>query len=240
MGIPSLNRILCLTSVALVTVSSVSGITYDQFQTLPEFTAGGTPAVPAAITSDGTVTLALKAQQRYSNPALANDGAGTYFATPGQNFGDADPTPPNPSIFEGATWNFDFFIGADSQPTYELYTYSLSYGLSGGTVYSFDPTTDIDALGAFLGTGFVQDSQNLLFGTFGGAANSFAGTFDPNANATYDFLLTATEKSSGKVISSGITVQVGTGSPVPDGGSTLALAGLALGGIATLRRKLTI
>jgi hypothetical protein len=217
---------------------SLAANTYDTFGPLSSLTAGGTPGKDVAISqnANSSLTLGLAAQQRYNNPTPSSS-AGTYFATTGKNYGTpATPTTPGtPSSFQGSTWNFDFYIGG---PSVAGYTYSLTYGLDGGTVYSFNPLADADAVTAFGSTGAYQDSQNLLFGTFGGAVNGFAGTFDPNADATYDFLLTATPLTGGPSVQSGITVVVGKGSSVPDSGSTLALMGLAFAGIAGLRRKL--
>jgi hypothetical protein len=164
-----------------------------------------------------------------------NAGTQTFFATAGQNAGDlAHPTTTgvSPYKFMGSTWNFDFYI----KPGTAAYSYTLSYGIVGGTVYSFNPLADVDAAGYTAGT--YQDSQNLLFPTFGGAANGFAALFDPNANETYEFTLTATG-TGGVAAQSHIFVQVGTGSAsVPDGGSTCMLLGMALTAGAALRRKL--
>lgn len=228
---------LTVAGIACIMSASVSFATpiYDTFGNLPGATFGGTgnPTDPVAITTGGGITLGLAAQQRYFNAPLTSS-AGTYYATTGQNAGDlAHPTTTGVSPYKylGSTWNFDFYIGGTG---IGAYTYSISYGLAGGTVYSFNPAADADASSV---SGILQDSQNLLFGNFGGAANGFAGLFDPNADATYDFLLTATPVTGGQKLQSGITVVVGKGSTVPDSASTLALMGMAFAGIAGLRRK---
>ena len=198
------------------------------FGPLPNLTAGGTPTKNVAITTalNGNLILGLSAQQRYFNPAVTDNGAGMFFAGTGQNNGLGS------SAYQGALWNFDFYI---ENKTSNLFTYEITYGLVGGTVYTFDPAADADASHA----GTLQDSQNLMFSNFGGAPNAFAGTFDPNADANYQFSLTA--KSRGSLLGeTHITVRVGNGSPVPsvpDAGSTSMMLGVALAGIAGLRRK---
>lgn len=229
----TLKRIFGLTVIGLFTSSVALAIpVYDTFGPLPALTAGGTTEKNAAISTglNGALTLGLSAQQRYSNPPLTDDGEGTFFAGTGQNNGLSGSHP------QGALWNFDFYINNTS--TTKL-TYSIAYGLVGGTVYTFDPTP-------WYSDQSFQDSQNLMFSNFGffGPANGFASSFDPNANADYEFLLTATDKQNNVVAASGINVRVGTGSslldpgsPVPDTGSTCMMLGFAFAGIASLRRK---
>src|SRR4051812_13377688 len=87
---------------ALLAARTVSAapitIAYDTFGAFPIATFGGVgnPTNPVAVTtittaSGDTITLGLAAQQRYLNPALGNDGAGTYFAYAGGDVND----PPN-------------------------------------------------------------------------------------------------------------------------------------------------
>ncbi|HEU5125281.1 MAG TPA: VPDSG-CTERM sorting domain-containing protein [Verrucomicrobiae bacterium] len=194
--------------------------------TISDFTAGGVDhsgKTDVSTAGDGTV-LGLSAQQRYFNPPISNVGT-TFFAGTGQNNGLGG------SSFQGALWNFDFYV----KPGTAGYTYNLSYGLLGNATHSFNPLDDADATGFAAGT--YQDSQNLLFSNFGGAANSF-GSFDPSADATYEFILEALDSAGATVASSRIVVQVGKGSSVPDGGTSVALLGMALTAGAALRRKL--
>ena len=235
MKTPSKKNLLALAAISFVTASiafAATSAVYDTFGVQPGFTAGGTPTVPAAISSDGVITLALKAQQRYMNPALTNNGAGTYFATTGQN----DGLGPSPKA-QASTWNFDFYINPGNSGS-AAYTYSLSYGLVGGTTYSFNPLLDTDAIAQAATTGAYQDSQNLLFPGFGTnplAANGFT-TFNPNANGTYHFELTATNRQTQAVTTSAINVKVNS---VPDGGSMVALLGGSLLGLGGFRRFLS-
>ncbi|HEY9510224.1 MAG TPA: VPDSG-CTERM sorting domain-containing protein [Verrucomicrobiae bacterium] len=218
----TVKPILALSAITLMSVSVASA----SLGTINDFTAGGVDhsgKTDVATAGDGTV-LGLTAQQRYSNPPVSNIGT-TFYAGTGQNNGLGS------SLFQGSTWNFDFYV----KPGTAGYTYNLSYGLIGNATHSFNPLADGDASGYAAGT--YQDSQNLLFGNFGGAANSF-GSFDPNADATYEFILEALDNAGATVASSRILVQVGKGSSVPDGGTSVALLGMALTAGAALRRKL--
>jgi hypothetical protein len=231
----SMKHLLSISAGLFCAAIASAQPTMESYGSIAGFIAGTSPTVHSdvSISSGSGLTLGMTAQQRFFNPALTNDGAGTFYATTGQNNGLGT------SSFQGATWNFDFYIGTTT-PT--AYTFELTYGLAGGTVFSFNPLADGDAFSlAKYGPNNWQDSQNLLFSNFGGAPNLFSpgsgGTFNPNANATYDFLLTAKDVSGAVVEQAGIRVQVGTGSPVPDAGSTCLMLGAALLGFAGIRRK---
>ena len=187
---------------------------YDEFGALPEATFGGQgiPNDEVAVSKqivdgDVTITVAMSATQRYSNPALTNDGAGTYFATTGTNFGGAGE-----STIEGAKWNFNYYIhveGANgATPAISDYQFTL--------LYDFDPSedTNINTLGEIDittlillpdGTPGVADipndittfegSQNLLFGFLDVDTPPILSapdypSFDPNALGEYNFGIT--------------------------------------------------
>src|ERR1700761_2857030 len=104
-----LTACICFTAGATVLASPVAPH-FDTFGELAgaQWSGSGNPHNPVAITTintgGNTITLGLAAQQRYSNPPLANDGNGTYFATTGQNDGLDGHIPAHA---QGATWNFD-------------------------------------------------------------------------------------------------------------------------------------
>jgi hypothetical protein len=146
---------------------------YDTFGTLSGATFGGTgiPNNNVAITTgnlhgDDTVTLGLSATQRYFNPPLGNDGAGTFFATPGENNGLASP----PKTL-GPTWNFDLYINLTDR-SQSAYFFKLVYGNNTtGVSSSLDLTPLVS-----LGSGLYQDSWNLDMSFLSGIG------YDPNAS----------------------------------------------------------
>lgn len=182
-----------------------------------------------------TITLGLAAQQRYTNPALANNGAGTYYANPGANV-------QGPSATLGALWNFDYYINVSSSDI-GRYHFKL--------LYDFDPAANtpkaqlgvIDINAGLLGLGIdpasiktVQDSENLLFpflSTPGGGITPPSGTFDPNANGEYTFILEEVNADGTVQAESDIKVVVG----VPDTNSTALLLSLAMGGLFVFASK---
>lgn len=185
-----------------------------------QWSGSGNPNDPVAISTinDGgnTITLGLAAQQRYSNPALANDGNGTYFATAGANNGLSG------SHGLGATWNFDFYFDA----TGGSYTYKLFYGLDSSSLISVNPAL-IGDNGATPHAGGGQNSQNLLFPAWGNLSSFVLNglAFDPNASGIYSFELVAYNDAGAQVGSSAINVNV---SRVPDTASTAGLLGLGI------------
>ncbi len=190
---------------AMLTSSAGATPVFDTFGPLDEATFGGQgiPNDEVAVSTqivdgDVTITLAMSATQRYSNPALTNDGQGTYFATPGSNFGGSGE-----STFEGALWNFNYYMkveGANgATPELADYQINLYYDFDAGFDTLLGSLGVINVTNAILGGSdpnatLIEDSQNLMFGFLASAIPGVlappAGAFDPNALGEYNFALT--------------------------------------------------
>ena len=247
---PSFSRALptALAACLLLAPAAVATPIFDSFGPFPNATFGGTGipnnAVAAStqfINGDDVITVALAATQRFSNPALTNDGAGTYFATPGSNFGGNGE-----SATEGSFWNFNYYIEIEGNngntPVLTDYQFDL--------LYDFDPgfDTPLTSLGTIDITGGLasisststleQDSQNLLFGFLENPVFPLslfitppAGSFDPNASGEYTFAIGVSTLGGFPLDSVAIDVVV---VPEPASLGLFALAGIAT---ATRRRR---
>ena len=226
---PKLSRLSSLVAIALclASVSTLSALTITPtgttFGSLPAATFGGSgiPNDAVQITTVGSLTLGLTATPRYANPAVTNDGAGTFFANAGGDTLNGAPT--------FGQWNFDFYInGLGASQFVKFY-------------YDNDATVGNDVASFFPVTVNAQDSWNLGMGFLNG------GIFNPNANGEYGFALVAyeyepvAEFSTERTIPtpreigrSAILVKVGT---VPDAGSTTLMLGSTLIGLVLLRRR---
>jgi len=238
----------CLVSIlaaGLLTSTAAAVPNFDYFGPLTEATFGGTgiPNTEVAVASqfvdgDVEVTVAMSATQRFSNPALTNDGAGTYIAGNGSNFGGAGQ-----SAFEGALWNFNYFIRVEgfngATPILADYQFNLFYDFDPGTDTPISSLGVIDLtasilVGATPAATLVEDSQNLLFGFLAtdipGFLTAPGGTFNPNAVGEYNFGIQVT-RAGWTVNSVAMDVQV-----VPEPATAL-LFGLGLAGLSAGRRR---
>ena len=236
------HRAAMLAALAITALPLSAAPLYDTFGPLDGATWGGTgiPNDEVAISSQWSngstlITVAMSATQRYSNPALTSDGAGTFFAQPGSNFGGAGQ-----SSSEGALWNFNFYVDiSGSAETVDDYDITL--------FYDFDPAFDNGPAGLgtlnlndwityYEGSGAThhEDSQNLMFGwtstPIPGTVAPPLGVFDPNALGEYNFGISVSQDGWG-VENVRMDVQV---VPVP---AAVWLFGSALAGLGWMRRK---
>ena len=231
-------------AACLVVSQSVSAAPiFDEFGPLPNATFGGQgiPNEEVAISSqwdDGDVllTIAMSATQRYSNPSVTNDGAGTYFALPGSNFGGA-----NQSSVEGALWNFNYYLKVEgingATPVLADYQIDLYYDFDIGDDTFIGSLGSINLTAAILasanpGATLLEDSQNLNFAFLASAVPGFikppGGAFDPNALGEYNFGIQVTRAGWG-IETVAMDVRV-----IPEPAS---LALMTLGGIALISRR---
>jgi hypothetical protein len=243
-----------LIAVFALTASRMAMATtvYDTFGPFPNADFGGT-GIPndsvAASTQiiDGNVliTLAMSATQRYFNPALTNDNAGTYYAGTGSNFGGPGST----STLEGALWNFNTYMKIEcisgetcaSTPKLTDYQIDFYYDFNPAAAFTLSNMGNIDitaSLGAST-SALQQDSQNLMFGflasdwnvpgTLVSTAPTDTTVFDPNALGEYQFYIEVNGGGLSAIESVAIEVHV---VPVPPavwlfGSGLLGLAGIA-------------
>lgn len=228
---------------------------YTSWGSLPGATFGGNGIPNDAVAKtdvfvNGTtqVTLALTAHQRYSNPAVTNNGAGDYYAGTGSNCGIATDPVGCPSASQGALWNFAYYISVSgTDPNFNDFsdfTFTLYYDFDPGTGTAFGSLGKINVDNALtlasINPATVtlwQDSQNLMFSGFSTAVPFTVtpptyGAFNPNATGEYNFYIGFTANNlpaySGAV---GIDVNV---VPVP---AAAWLFASGVGALGWLRRR---
>ncbi len=220
---------------------------FETFGSLPAFNPGsGIPndafAISTATTGDTTITIGLSATQRFANPALTNDGAGTFFAGTGSNFGiPSNPADQSSSSTLGATWNFNFFVGlVGGALTSNDFDIILTYDTDPAVGNGGRGTINLGAATALLvnpaGETEIEGSENLLFGSlavdFLTIVNAPDVAFNPNVGGTYEFALSIADLQGGPLASVAIDVVVETPEP-----GALALFGLGLVGYGLIRRR---
>ena len=238
------THLLSGAAIALFCATASATPIFDVFGPLPQATFGGT-GIPNDEVAAGTqiedgsnvITVALSATQRFSSPALTNDGAGTYFATPGTITAGDPPT-------TGALWNFNFYIevvdgsgNALPAATYDfelMYEFNPSFDTPASDFGSIDITNSVLA-SADPTASVVQGSQNLNFGFLASDIPGFidapTGSFDPNALGEYTFSLTATQRTGLGLTFEAVAIEV----VVVPAGSTAAL--FVPAGLLAMRRR---
>lgn len=243
----TIQKLAALVVMVAAPGASFAFTTWDTFGSFPAATWGGSgipnDAVAVAkqfVNGSTTITIAMAATGRYSNPATTNDGNGVYFAGAGSNDGlDGG----GHSV--GATWNWNYYIsvvgGGKSIKDYQIDIW-----------YDLDPTGPIvdpdtaglgrinvtQAVGSYV-VNLAEDSQNLMFDYLAGIpayahVTPPGGLFNPNATGNYQFLLTV-KNLSGTVPYDSVAMEVQV-VPVP---AAVWLFGSALGLVGVMRRRAT-
>jgi len=236
----ALASLLAFCFVAAMPTSVPAFTVYDSFGAFPAATWGGTGIPNDAVAAsmqivDGatTVTVAMNATQRFSNPLVTNNGAAVYFAGPGSNFGGAGE-----SSIEGALWNFNYYLSVSGPGKLADYQIDIWYDFDPAGPNAFGDLSGLGRIdltatllcGALCGADpnatLVEDSQNLMFGFLGVDNLPFidapVGGFDPNATGNYQFAITVS-RAGFPVDTVAMEVQV---VPIP---AALWLFGSALG-----------
>lgn len=218
----TIKPILALSAITLMSSSAVFALqaplgTHGSLSSPNAFGGSGIPQNDVMYsTYNNDLTLALSAHERYVGPLLS-DNNGTFYSHTGESA-------PGLSL-----WNFNFYIDANSLASY---SFKLTYGTDSSS-FSINPISaigDNEPHGSLTTAG---NSENLGF------AFGIPISFNPNVADKYYFLLEAFSSTDANQVSplaqTAINVDV---SSVPDGGTSVALLGMALTVGAALRRKL--
>lgn len=242
-----MTKQLTLLAVAALVAPAAFADTYND--SITAIFGSGNPNTGWTSDSASGIELGLRAKNRTSGDTSNVNGV--------YSFASAPPT--------RGLWNYEFSINSDTSGTsgagldrYDFFlavdrdsSLGVQWSIVNPLTYwldnSYGNNTTANGAGvegpfalAGLGNNVAQNSQNITFGDY---PTFPQGSLPLEQNATYSYELFAVEKGAGangaRIVDVGITVVVGNGgAAVPDAGTTSALVGLALAGLAGLRRKL--
>lgn len=218
-------RTIALAAIAATSIGAQAALTIYQpwADYWPQGTVGqGIDNVQFNVQTSGGVTVAMGAHGYMNGETLPNDGVSTYYAKKGVFSPDLYTTGPligQPKNY--ANWSFDFAVDMSGKPNCTSCTVQL--------LVDTDPTAGVTPFDLFNNapaqTG--MDSWNMEMSFMPTALGGY--NFNPFGDSSTEFTLRVLD--AGRVVaSSTITVNV------PEPGS-LALVGLALAGLAGLRRS---
>jgi len=238
-----------LMAIALPGISSAFTI-YDEFGSFEDATWGGSgipnDAVAASmqiVNGDDLLRVAMSATERYSNPAVGDNGEAIYSAEIGSNCGvDTDPVG-CPSANQGALWNWNYFVDVTGGGVLGDYQIDIWYDLEAGAQRAFGDLSGlgrIDITASLYAQGLenltmIEGSENNLFAWLGTDQLPFVDApdtvFDPNAVGNYQYAITVTR--TGFPVDT-VAMEVNT-VPVP---ASIWLLGSAIGLLGWIRRRM--
>ena len=241
------KTLFVLATALALSQSSYATISYDQTIT-SIFGNGNIDTGWTVDTEANGIQLGLRAKGRtdtiYNNTAPNSSGVYSFAS----NAGVRGAYNYEFSINSGSVnlIAYDFYLAVDRNPSQGIsystvvpltYWADNSYG-NNSTANSAgaEPTDAAQNLVFISGLNLAQNSEALTFPDFPGGALPLVN------DATYSYDLYAVAKGNGangtRIADVGITVNVGAGGArVPDAGSTCMMLGMAVAGIAGLRRK---
>lgn len=252
----------CLKSAALLAamlpgVASAFTIS-DTFGSFPDATWGGSGIPNDAVAAskqfilgpggETTIRVAMAATERYSNPAVTDNGAGIYQAGTGSNCGvSTDPVGCPGTGSQGALWNWNYYIDLTGAGDLTDYQIDIWYDLQAGPQRAMGDLSGMGRInitqalllgGAPPSPTVLEGSQNNLFSfleTGGGAPyiTPPGGAFDPNATGNYQFAITVNTGGAFNFPVDAVAIEVNV-VPIP---AAAWLFGSALLGLAMVKRR---
>lgn len=225
---------LLLVGALMVIAQMASAITitpsYDTFGALPQATFGGSgiPNSSVAITTttvgQHTVTMGLTAHQRYNNPPLGNDGAGTFFGYVGGDAGNGQAG--------YATFNFAYHYEVSPGMTLAE---AASLGMETRLYYDLNPASgnDVATFLTLVPSAFVPGVSSA--NSVNNGMTFLGGGFDPNVPGVYDYALV--QLIHGQETSR-TAIRVITSASVPDAGNNVLMLGFGLAGLGIFGARL--